>query len=62
MLVSLSKHTVSSTFANGQLSDAGAAQSRIGNNCQPARRLGHFRIGVTSAGADRAREKSHGMC
>ena len=36
MLVSLSKHTVSSTFANGQLSDAGAAQSRIGNNCQPA--------------------------
>jgi hypothetical protein len=62
MLVSLSKHTVSSTFADGQLSEADAAQSRIGNNCRTAGGPAIFWIGVTSAAADRAREKSHGRC
>ena len=62
MLVSVAIRAVSSTFANRQLSGPGVSQSRIGNNCHRIRVEAIFRIGVTSAAADRAREKWRGMC
>jgi hypothetical protein len=57
MLVSLVIRAVSSTFANGQLSNPAALA------ITPARDApAIFAIRVTSAGADRAREKWRGMC
>lgn len=62
MLVSLAIRAVSSTFANRQLTSPGAPQSRIGNNGHRICAEAIFWINVTSAAADRAREKWRGMC
>ena len=62
MLAIRAIRAASSTFANRQLDGPGASQSRIGNNCHPICAEAIFRISVTSAAADRAREKWRGRC